>query len=165
MLQICCYQGKSDCASWTLINWGLYILRATTLSVMTLSTTTFIIMTLNIKGLFVTLSINNTQHALSLCWVSLCSISHFIYCYAMCRYAERRGAILVFHWINTLFTVRNSLQTKLSKPCTLTVQTGKQRTKGENIEVSRWTSHTNHRITYTYKNHPKRSQDDRKKFC
>jgi hypothetical protein len=32
------------------------------------------------------LSTNNTQHSNSLYWVPLCWVSHFIYCYAECRY-------------------------------------------------------------------------------
>ena len=45
----------------------------------TLSITTFSLMTLSLKGLYVTLSIKDTKHnnALPLCWVS-----HLIYCYA-----------------------------------------------------------------------------------
>jgi hypothetical protein len=47
----------------------------------------------SIKGLFVTLSINDTQHNNNLYRVPLCSVSCFIYClvechYAKCRYAE-----------------------------------------------------------------------------
>ncbi len=43
------------------------------------------VLTLSTKGLFATLSINDTQHSstLQLCWVSC-----FIYCYAQCHYAE-----------------------------------------------------------------------------
>jgi hypothetical protein len=53
-------------------------------------------MILCIRGLFETLSINDTQHinALSLCWVSLCWVSRFIDCYAEHHVAE---------WKYTLF--------------------------------------------------------------
>jgi hypothetical protein len=44
---------------------------ATTLSITTLSTTTFSIMRLSIKGLFVTSSINDTQHHGTRCGVLL----------------------------------------------------------------------------------------------
>ncbi len=57
---------------------------ATTLSITTLNTRTFSIMTLNIKGVFVTFSITKVP----ICWVSW-----FCYCYAECRYAECRSAV------------------------------------------------------------------------
>ncbi len=60
---------------------------------------TFRIMTLSMKGLYATVSINNTQHnnTLPLCLVSLSWVSRFIYYYAECHcaeccYAESRGA-------------------------------------------------------------------------
>jgi hypothetical protein len=36
------------------------------------------------------LSLNDTHHnnTLPLCWVFLCWVSHFIYCYTECQYAE-----------------------------------------------------------------------------
>ncbi len=54
----------------------------------TFSKTTLRIFTLTIKGLFVTLSINGTQHYNTLYWVQLCRVLRFIYCYTECRYAE-----------------------------------------------------------------------------
>ncbi len=58
---------------------------ATTFSIMTFSITT-----LDIIGLVEKLSKNDTHHkwrhnnALPLCWMSLCWVLHFIYCYAEC---------------------------------------------------------------------------------
>jgi hypothetical protein len=57
------------------------------------SITTFSIMTLNLKSLFVTVvSLNFIQHnwplALKTYRVPLCWVSRFIYCYAECHYAE-----------------------------------------------------------------------------
>ncbi len=51
---------------------------------------TFSITTLGITGLHVTLSISDTQYTnvLQLCWVALWRVSSFIYCYAVCRFAE-----------------------------------------------------------------------------
>jgi hypothetical protein len=46
----------------TLSITALYIVGATTFSIITLSITTFSIMTLSLKGLFVTLSITDIQH-------------------------------------------------------------------------------------------------------
>ncbi len=59
-------------------------------TVMAFSITIFSIMTLSIKDLFVTLRINVTQHdkALPLFLVSLCCVSHSIYCYSDCHYDE-----------------------------------------------------------------------------
>ncbi len=42
-------------------------------------------MTVSIKGLFVTLSIHDTQHYNALL---LCQVSRFISCYAECHFAE-----------------------------------------------------------------------------
>ncbi len=49
----------------------------------TLSITTFSITTLSTKDLFVTISTNDTQHdnVVQCCWVSLCWLLLFIYCY------------------------------------------------------------------------------------
>jgi hypothetical protein len=60
----------------------------------TLSITAFSITTLSKWGLHVTLSISDTQHnnALPLYWMSLCSVSCFIYYYAECHHAECRYA-------------------------------------------------------------------------
>ncbi len=60
---------------------------AMTFRIMKLSITAFSIMTLSIKGVFATPSINDTQHSGTqyralLCWVSLCWLLHFIYCLA-----------------------------------------------------------------------------------
>jgi len=66
----------------------------TTLSIafglMTLSMMSFGIITLSTLGLFGNLSVNDTRvnSALTLCWVSLCLMLRFSYCYAECRYAE-----------------------------------------------------------------------------
>ncbi len=68
-----------------------------------LSITRFSIMTFNIKGLFVTLSINDTLYR-----VSLCRRWHSVYCFAECQYAECRNAEShgAAYFIRTLF-VRN----------------------------------------------------------
>ncbi len=60
----------------------------------TLSITTFSIVTLSVKGMSLTLDINVTQHynALPLCSVYLCLVSHFVYWYAECHFAECCGA-------------------------------------------------------------------------
>ncbi len=65
---------------------------AKTLNITTLSIKIFSITTLSIKGLYVTLSISDTQHnnALPLWWVS-----RFIYYYAEGRYAKCWGAIIL----------------------------------------------------------------------
>ncbi len=76
---------------------------------MTLSITTLSIMTLSIKGLYMTLNKNDTQHsnALPLCWMSLCWVSRFIYCFTECLYAECCGTILGYD-SSTLTFVRYS---------------------------------------------------------
>ncbi len=61
---------------------------------MTLST-----MPLSIKGLYVTLSIDDTQHAYAL---PLCSVSHFMYYYAECHYAD-------FHYADCRDATYNSI--------------------------------------------------------
>ncbi len=54
-------------------------------------------MTLSIISLFAALIINGTRHnnTLPLWWMSLCSVSCFIYCYAGCHYAECRVLLTV----------------------------------------------------------------------
>ncbi len=55
----------------SIATFSIMTLSITTFSIMTLSIATFSIMTLNIMGLFVTLSINDTQHINSLYSVSV----------------------------------------------------------------------------------------------
>ncbi len=77
--------------------------------------TTFSIMSLSIKSLFVTLSLNviqqkNAQHnkiaiiPSVLCWVSQFTYCYAAGCYAECHYAECRGANWrvnkLFFWVN-----------------------------------------------------------------
>ncbi len=83
----------------------------------TLNITTFSMITLSIKGLYVTLSICDIQHnnALPLWWLSLFWVSHFIYDYAECCYDEYRFVlytiILIFvsYYLRVYVTVTHSL--------------------------------------------------------
>ncbi len=65
---------------------------ATTLSITSFSITTFSIMTCSIKGLFVTLSINDIQHKWQSALVPLCWVLRCIHRNAERRYAECHGA-------------------------------------------------------------------------
>jgi hypothetical protein len=69
--------------------------------------------TLGIMDLYATLSIKDTKLNNDLL---LCSVSHFIYYYAECRYAESRRAILrVPVTVETLLSyLKTILQSKLS---------------------------------------------------
>ncbi len=80
---------SSKTSSYLVLHSCVKILGAMTLSIMTLSK----------WRLHVTISISDTQHnnAQPLWWVSLCRVSHFIYCYdechyGQCHYDECRGA-------------------------------------------------------------------------
>jgi hypothetical protein len=84
---------------------------------------TFSKMTLSIKGLFVKLIINDIHHNNTLfqvpwCWILECRVSHFIYWYAECRYAERhfwKHIILLFSTVRCQpkmsYSYENSPQT------------------------------------------------------
>ncbi len=77
---------------------GIFPFGATTFSIMTLNIMTFSTMTLNVltvsmNGLYVTLSIIQTEHNWhsahqSSFWALLCWMPHFVYCYAECHYVE-----------------------------------------------------------------------------
>ncbi len=78
---------QSTCNLFVVLIWTQYQNKRNEVNcafIMTLSKMTFSIMALSITSLFVTFSINHTQHntlyRVPLCWVSL-----FIYCYAECR--------------------------------------------------------------------------------
>jgi hypothetical protein len=59
-----------------------------------------------------------------------------------------RTVNIVFELTNFFFW--NSLLTELSKPCTLSLTNmHENREQRENKEVSRWMSHSKHRITFT----------------
>jgi hypothetical protein len=78
--------------------------------------------TLSIMGLFVTLSINDTQHNNNLQWVPLYWISHFIYCNTKCHYEGciYAGCAAEWHydkchyagWMKTRFNIILSNRTK-----------------------------------------------------
>ncbi len=85
--------------------WGCEVLKveAVMVGATTFSTTILSITTLSMKDLFVTLSINDSQFkwhstlmtlhtrlfiTCQICWVLLCWVSRFMYCYAKCHYAE-----------------------------------------------------------------------------
>jgi hypothetical protein len=85
---------------------------------------TFSIITLSIKGLYVTLSICDIQHnnAMSIGWLSLCWVSHFIYDYGECHYAEChydecRGALFTSILIFVSYHLRVLVTVNHSKPC------------------------------------------------
>ncbi len=83
------------------------------------STMTLSIMTLGIKGFYVTFSINNAQHnnALPLCW-----ILPFIYYYAECKYTEcqyGRCHYAECQYAESRGTIYKSLFTHGSGPCTV----------------------------------------------
>jgi hypothetical protein len=65
----------------------------------TLRITTFRFMKIIIKDLYVTPSISDTQckNVLPLCWVSFWWVSHIIFCYDECHYAECCGAGIMPH--------------------------------------------------------------------
>jgi hypothetical protein len=89
--------------------------------VMTLSINTFIITALSIKGLFLTLSLNDTQHTNNLYWVPLSCVSffwllpiNFLLCWmSLCRVPWHHLVDTVAFWRNVKLTKRRGTNWKL----------------------------------------------------
>jgi hypothetical protein len=77
----------------------------------TLSIKTFSIMTLTIKGLYVTLRKSDILHNndLFLCWVSLCWVSHFIY------HHDMMNVVMLIVVMLSVMVPRKGLSKRISK--------------------------------------------------